>query len=246
MTEPVRPHEDVEQLIAAHALDGLDPSEVTELRRRMAEHGPACAECDRLVAAYSEVAARLATVLDPVPLSEGAEDRLMEAARAVGAADRPADRPSGVDVGDLDTARRERLVRGGGQGRWASIAAVAAAVAIVAGGIGYLVAPRTAEIQVVAFPPRAGQQLAVAIQEGTDRGWVIGSGLDEPPEGTVYELWYRRTGSERMEPAGTFVPEQGAVFEEVDLAESIDLLAVTVEPGFQRQPTGEPVFSTPL
>jgi hypothetical protein len=242
MTEPVPPHEDVEQLIAAQALDGLDPSEVTELRRRMAEHGPDCAECERLTTAYSEVAARLAMVLDPVPLTEGAEDLLIQAARAPGTGDAP----SAVEVADLETARRERLVRGGGAGRWTAIAAVAAAVAIVAGAIGYLVAPRTAGLEVVAFPPRAGQQLAVAIQEGADRGWVIGSGLEEPPDGMVYELWYRRTGSERMEAAGTFVPEQGAVFEEVGLAESIDLLAVTLERGFQRQPTSEPVFSTPL
>jgi hypothetical protein len=48
MTTSSRPHEDLEELIAAEALGGLDEATRAEMLRLMAEHGPDCAECVRL------------------------------------------------------------------------------------------------------------------------------------------------------------------------------------------------------
>lgn len=240
MSRSDRSHEHLEELIVADALDALDEADRLDLQNQLAEHGEDCAECLDLLSAYSEVAARLAGSLDPVPLSPGAEDRLLEAARATGeqglrtipAVPAPSRQPEGP--------------RRGGGPRWSAVLGAAAVIAILAGAFGYLIAPRGLDVEVLAFPAVDGQQLAVAHVVDGDQGWVIGSGLERPTAGQVYELWYRVPGSEIMQPAGTFLPEGGTVFAEVSLAESFDLLAVTLEPGFQRQPTTDPVFATPV
>ena len=67
-------HEHIEELIAAHALNGLEEPERFELEAEMESHGPECPECARLLSEYSETAARLAFALDPVPPSAGEED----------------------------------------------------------------------------------------------------------------------------------------------------------------------------
>jgi len=79
-----RSHERLEELIAADAIGGLDDAERRAMLAEMAEHGPDCAECATLTAEYGEVAARLATALDPMPMSASAEERLLAAARATG------------------------------------------------------------------------------------------------------------------------------------------------------------------
>ncbi len=238
MSRSDRSHERLEDLIVADALDALEEADRLDLQNQLAEHGEDCAECLDLLSSYSEVAARLAGSLDPVPLSPGAEDRLLEAARATGvqglrtvpAVPAPSRRPEGL-----------RQSRRGGS-RWPAVLGAAAVIAILAGAFGYLIAPRGLDVEVLAFPAVDGQQLAVAHVVDGDRGWVIGSGLERPTAGQVFELWYQVPGSQTMQPAGIFLPEDGTVFAEVSLAESFDLLAVTVERRLEQQPTTEPIF----
>jgi len=231
-----RSHERLEELIAADALGGLDDADHRELVAEMADHGPDCPDCARLVAEYGEVAALLAVSLDPVPVSAEAEDRLRDAARAT---ETPVPEPEG--------ARRPR---------WLALVAAAAIVAVVAGAIGYVLAPRPnsnqqAFAEFVADPATRlvplqgapGQRLAVAIRPGETAAWIVGTNLPDPTGNQVYELWFRESGTQQMRPGGTFVPDRGAVLSPATVGQDVDLLAVTVEPaGGSDAPTSDPIF----
>jgi anti-sigma-K factor RskA len=240
-------HEQLEELISAASLDALDDEDLGRLERELAAHGPECAECRRLRAQHAEAAASLALALEPVPMSPGAEERLIAAARATS------------DDGSVRTVPgAEHSERAGGQGvprvrRWI---AAAAAIVVAAGG-GYLLrggsaAPPAAFISYVSdvrtraihFPARGDQQLALYYRPGERRAWLAGSNLSDPAGGGVYELWYRPPGASNMEPAGTFVPSGETVTEQVDLGTAFDAVAVSVEPHENRQPTGPVVFIT--
>ena len=115
----------------------------------------------------------------------------------------------------------------------------------MAGAVGYALAPQGGTPVAVAFPPTDGQQLSVAFVPGSEQGVVTGS-LAPLPEGQVYELWFRDRGGTMMNPAGTFTPSDGVVNADVTLGQDMDLLAVTVEPGFQPQPTSDPILVAEL
>jgi hypothetical protein len=234
-----RSHDEIEELIAAEALDGLDPGERDRLFREMASHGPDCPDCARLLGEYSEVAGWLALALEPTALSEGAEERLIRAAREHAS---PKEGPHPAAIG------RWR--------RWAAAASVAAVLAAIGGAIGWAIAPRgeTGQSQFIAFVARpgarvvtlaagGGRSLAVAFRPGEGEAWVVGTGLPDPAGGKVYELWYRKGASARMEPAGTFSPKDGTVATKVGVGRSFDTLAVSVEPpGGSEQPTTNPIY----
>jgi anti-sigma-K factor RskA len=231
MSTVSRPHDELEALIAADALGGLEEESRQEMLRLMAEHGPDCAECIRLTVQYAEVAGQLALSVDSAPVSPEAEESLIRAARQVR--------------------------HGPGRARrWVAVAAAAAVLAVVAGTVGYALAPglrgRPSEFlafasrpgtEVVAFPAADGQQLAVIFNRDSRQGWVFGTNLREPVGDQVYELWSSSSASEGVEPAGTFLPENGLVLAPVTVGEDPDLLAVSVEPpGGSPQPTSDPIF----
>ena len=130
-------HDTIEELTAVRSLGGLDDRDVAHLEELMATHGPACQECRRLRDQYAEVAGRLALAVAPEEIPAGFEDALVR--RAV----------------------RRRT-------GWAPrriVAAVAAAVILVAVGVGgYLLAPRHAA------NPLAGAN--VSLLHGTGTGTV--------------------------------------------------------------------------
>ena len=256
MSQTGRSHEHIEELVVAQALDALDEAERRQLAIEMTSHGPDCGECRRLVIEYGEVAAALALSVDPEPVSRAAEERLIAAARG---AVPPTAVPSETESGDVVPIRR----RGprGRLNRW--VAGIAAAVTLVTGSVaGYVVGrasgtgDRTAaafahfisnpDTELVAFPANDGQQLAVAVHPGESGGWIVGTGLEPPGGGKVFELWYQPEPDARMEPAGTFVPENGRVLARVSVGGSFELLAVSVEPGpdGSPQPTTDPIFVT--
>jgi Anti-sigma-K factor rskA, C-terminal len=254
-----RPHELIEELIAAEALDGLDAAERDRLFREMAAHGPDCPDCARLLAEYGEVAGWLALALDPVPLSADAEARLFQAVRGEpetspeGTGGQP---PTGGSAGILTLPERSARTAVGRWRRWVAAASVAAVLAGVAGAVGWAIAPRGsgARSQFLAFVAEPGTEvatlaadkgrsLAVAFHPGQREAWVIGTGLPDPQGGKVYELWYRTGTSTRMEPAGTFSPEDGTVLAKVHVGSALDALAVSVEPqGGSKQPTSSPIY----
>lgn len=253
-----RPHDQIEELIVADALDGLDPAERDRLFREMAEHGPDCPDCARLLAEYGEVAGWLALALEPVPLSVDAEERLLRAAR--GGSDSGLEPSQQVPTDDHDEAvvlpersARPAIAR---WRRWAAAASAAAVLAAVAGAVGWAIAPRGQATQsqflafvaapgtrVVTLAAGDGRSLAVAFRPGQHEAWVVGTGLPDPEGGKVYELWYRTGTSTRMTPAGTFSPSDGTVVAKVEVGSAFDTLAVSVEPpGGSQQPTSKPVY----
>jgi hypothetical protein len=237
-------HGQLEELIVADVLDGLDEADHQELAGLLASHGPDCQECRRLLTEYSEVAARLAAALEPEPLSASAEERLMvaaggDSASAAGPEEGPVIPEATLRFGEGKAARGRAM-------RWAAAAAVAAALALVTGAVGYVLAPRSAiPTRVATFPSTGGQVVHVAFRPGDTHGFILGANLSSPPGSKVYELWFQPAAGAPMEPAGTFVPRGGSVVAPVTLGRSFVALAVSVEPaGGSSQPTSPPILLT--
>jgi hypothetical protein len=275
MTSTAFSHARVEELVAAHALGGLEEEERSELLREMARHGTDCRECRTLVSEYSEAAGLLALTLQPEPVRPEEEERLILAARAQAEGTGDAEpgmvlEPAMVDHPGVASSRgppprlEDRAavarLRPPRTTRWVAAVAVAASIAAIGGAVGYAVAPRTpvAESRFIAFlsrpgtriasfPARGGESLAVAFHPGASQGWVIGSNIARPAGGRVYELWFRAGPTGPMRPAGTFVPSGGTVLSPATVGPEFDTLAVSIEPaGGSTQPTSQPVFLTTL
>src|SRR5437773_10759528 len=183
-------HERIEELVAVQALGGSNPGEDAQLDQLWAEHGASCEQGRRKEAETHVVAGRLAFALVSTPVRDGLEDQVME--RAL----RPA----------------SEVPRPGGPRRW--LAAVAAAVLLLAGGLGgYLFAPRqsgqtAALAQFLAQGPRIVQfsgpgrgVLTLAFKPGEPSAYVVGSDLAAPPAGKAYEPWTFR-GHNPPAPSG--------------------------------------------
>ncbi len=113
-------HDRLEELFAADAMGGLDEDGLHELHELLTWHDSDCPDCARFRREYGEVAVAMALSLDPVPLSAGAEERLLTATRAT-TQGRPA-RGGGDGSGevvDLDEARRSANA-GAARRRWPS------------------------------------------------------------------------------------------------------------------------------
>jgi len=239
MSTPDRSHERLEELIAADVLYGLDEPDRVEMEREMADHGPDCLECRRLVQEYGEVAGGLGLALEPLPLAAGAEDRLLAAARLTDR--RPAQERAPSVVRPLAPA----AAAPGRARRWIAAAAVAAAIAVLAGFVGYALAPGAPALRVAAFPAKGGQQLSVVYQAGSRQAVVVGSNLASLPPGRVYELWYVPTPGADPRPAGTFLPRAGSVVANAHVGTTFVALAVSVEPkGGSPHPTTTPILLT--
>ena len=179
----IRDHALIDELLAIRALDGLDEGDAALLERELAGHGE-CDECRRLEAQHAEVAGMLALALDPRPVREDMADRILAEARAPGAT-----APAAPD--ELAGRRSARLVR------WQAAFGVAAAVALV---LAFVLATRPD-----AGPPSPGRvtvpfegagpgEVALAYTPGEPGALVWATGLPDPGEGNVYELWMFQEG----------------------------------------------------
>lgn len=228
-----REHALIDELMAIRALDGLDGDDATRLERELAAHGD-CDECRRLEAQHTEVAGMLAFALDPRPVDEGMADRILaEAQRASGTAAAPID--------EISARRDARL------GVWQAAFGVAAAVAVVLAIVlatrpgGGLSVPST----IVPFEGDQGE-LALAYTPGERGVLVWGTGLPDPGEGRVYELWMIDDGDPVR--GACLAATRGVVgtYVNVDLS-SAELMAVTVESSdCPEAPTTDPVFTAEL
>jgi hypothetical protein len=222
-------HDHVEALLAAQALDGLDPDDrdlLAEIRR---EHGAGCEECARLEREFAEVAERLSLTVGPVPVRDGLEDEVV--ALAVRRDERPA----------VSRVRR-------------ALSMAAAAALLFAGGWilrGVSVDDGSevpspaflAEAELVRFEGSGEGTIAVAFNPTEQDAYVLGANVPTPEEGRRYELWVFRDG--RPTSGGCFVPDDGTVVlpfdEDVGTAE---LLAITIEPAAcPDAPTSDPIFT---
>lgn len=231
----MRDHERIEELIAVRSLGGTEPQDDDELRREMASHGPTCEECRRLEAEYAETAGRLGFALDPVPVRAGLEDEVVGRATSESPPPRSL-RPDGPGA----RAPRPRPLR--------AIAAVAASLVLFVAG--WAVGSRSGDdgsgtdgARVVAFEGEGAGSLSVAFRPGEEGVYLLGSGLERPPGGAVYEVWMLDDGV--PVPATCFTPTgEGTVFEflEAELG-TAEAMAVTVEASScPDAPTTDPIL----
>jgi anti-sigma-K factor RskA len=230
----MRDHALIDELLAARALDGLDEADAALLERELAAHGD-CEECRRLEVEHLEVAGMLALSLDPRPVSDAMVERILADGRTGAAA---AATPAVLAV------RRPARV-----GRWQAAFGVAAAVALV---LAFVLATRpggepTLPGQlVVAFEGAAPGEVALAYTPGEPGALVWATGLPDPGQGHVYEVWMIE--NERPVRGACLTPEEGAVaaYLDADLS-SGPLMAVTVESSeCPDAPTTDPVYTAQL
>ena len=236
----MRDHDLIEELLAARALGGLEPEDGAVLQVEMAAHGADCAECRGLETELDEVAGRLAFVLEPVPVPSGMEDELVENALYEG-------EPVATVPPDGRRLKAPRGSRPVGV-RLRPLVAIAASLVLFAGGwvIGGAFGGGDegvpAGARVVAFEGAQGE-LSVAYAPGEPGVYILGSGLEAPPEGKVYEVWMIEGGTPTPGPC-VRPSADGSLFTFVD-AElgSTDTMAVTVEPETcSTTPTSDPIF----
>jgi Anti-sigma-K factor rskA len=227
----IRDHALIDELLAAQALDGLDPGDAALLERELAAHGD-CEECRRLEVEHAEVAGMLALALDPRPVGEDMADRILAEGRT-----------AAPPIERLESRRDARL------GWWQAAFGVAAAVALV---FAILLATRDGGSTgvpgsaIVAFEGAAPGELAMSFTPGEAGALVWATGLPDPGPGKVYELWMIEDG----EPVrgACLAPEGGAVAAFLDAdPSSADLMAVTVESQeCPDAPTTDPVYTADL
>jgi hypothetical protein len=225
-----RDHSVIEEALAVHALGGLEADEETELRRAMAEHGPACSECRRLEAGFDATAGLLGFALDPLPVDSAIADLILARPRASSAAPRPGP-PQ--------------------RGRWWIGVAVAAAVVVVLGSIVVLrpqtqtVGSATLASQVVFFQGGTGR-VAMAYSPGEPGALIVGTDVPPPGAGRIYEIW-AIVGTTPVS-AGCVSPTEGRIAAVTDLDVSTsDAMAITVErTACPSQPTTQPIYSATI
>lgn len=226
--------EDLHHLAAAYALDAVEPDEA----RRFEAHLATCERCAAEVREFRTTAAELAAASAVAPPPGLREQVLREAAA---------------------TRQRSPLVpTAAPRRRLAPLLAAAAVLLVVLGGAGLLVRDLAAErdeareLAVVLAAPDArfvplegseGVRLRVVWSPSARGAVVVGSGLEDPGPGRVYELW--AIGDDGPRSAGLFEPgPDGRVERRLALPdEPSGGWGVTIEPdGGSPRPTGEILF----
>lgn len=233
-----RDHALIDELLAARALDGLDEADAALLERALAAHGD-CEECRRLEIEHAEVAGMLALSLDPRPVSEGMVERILSQSQTDVTTTAPAAAATPTPLADRRTAR---------VWRWQAAFGVAAAVALV---LAFVLATRpdagpTVPGQVVVFDGTAPGEVALAYTPGEAGALVWATGLPDPGQGQVYELWMIE--DDHPVRGACLTPEDGAVaaYLDADLS-SGPLMAVTIESTeCPDAPTTDPVYTAEL
>jgi len=214
-----RDHERIEELLAADALGGLDPSDREELARLRAEHG-ACEECERLEAGFAETAGRLAFALEPAPVGDDVADGILRRA----------------------AEPRSRGVR---RGIARPLVAVAAVLILLVAVLVIRDVTRPDRFT-VAFAGSSSAELQMRFTPGDDGARLRGTGFEALPADQAYELWAIRDGTPIR--ATCFIPSHGQVQLSLSTpVEGSDVMAVTVEssscPG---APTTDPILTADL
>jgi anti-sigma-K factor RskA len=227
-----RDHTTIDELLAARALDGLDAQDAERLERELEAHGD-CAECRRLEAEHAEVAGMLALALEPRPVDERMADRILA---------EPAAEAAPAEATDELAERRDARAD-----RWRAAFAVAAAVALA---LAFVLAmrpsgPSSVPTTIVSFDGSPGE-LAMAYTPGEAGAFVWGTGLPDPGEGKVYEVWMFEDGTPIRGGCLSPTDGAGAAFLDADVS-SAELMAVTVESSdCPDAPTTEPTHTTEL
>jgi anti-sigma-K factor RskA len=234
-------HEQLSDSVEPWLLGALDPKEAESVRLHVED----CPECQETIRRLRPAAQALGLAVQSAPAPATLRDRILARARSEGDGSVPSPRP-------LPRVRERPRARAVFEWRF-PVAGVAAllAVALVAGlfagaQLGRQSAPPPSQVLHFSLEGHAGMQGAHAsVIDLTADGiaLVTFSGLPQPPEGKVYELWLIK-GSGHADPAGVFVPDVDGskiVVVERPLA-GYSLMAVTAElgPSGVGSPTQQP------
>lgn len=238
---------EIHALSGAYAVDALDADE----RDRFEEHLASCATCQAEVASLQEATALLGAV-EETPLPTGLRDRVLADIKTV----RPLPPVGGDRLSDLpdvpDLAERRRL-----RPRWSGLVGIAAAAALVVGGVvvweqtrddagqEQVSSPidailRARDVKHVSVDLPGGASATVFSSLAHNRAVLVTDDMPAAPEGRVYQVWLQK--GDRMVPAG-LMSEGG--HQEVLLDGKVagaSGAGITVEPeGGSEEPTSAPV-----
>jgi hypothetical protein len=219
-------HDRVEELLAARALDGLDPEEAALAERALVEHVPWCARCREALDGFSAVAGDLGLLAEPVATPE-----------------------------TLDARVKRSLVRHRRRSAGWAVAAAASVIALALGGWNLVLNTQLADRDALREATQAfvrPQSTVVAMQGSQaasmvydheeDRMIVVATGL--PETDGVYRVWCVSGGDPWS--AGTLQPdEEGTAVLEIDADPSrVTAVMVTEEPHEEAPaPSASPVVS---
>lgn len=214
-------HDEVKELIAPYVLGAISPEEAPFVRA----HILSCDECMAEADSYSDVAAKMALSVDPVPLPDGFADRVVAAATGTSAPTIAQRRGAG-----WSRPFRLRLVP--------VLSGVAAVVAIAVLAVSLVqtrnkLATYETAISSVLHSDQGielGGGGAVARLVPSSGGvFFVAAGMQEAPDNHTYELWLIEDGAPVS--AGTFSVEDGVALLKSDLdLEGVEGAAVTIEP----------------
>ncbi|MEV6857914.1 anti-sigma factor [Streptomyces microflavus] len=238
---------DLHTLTGAYALHALPEDERREFERHLGD----CEACTQEVRELSATAARLGLAVAETPPRELRERVLREITTVRQEPPAP--------------GRRGRTVTTGRTGRWSTYALAACIAAAAAfGGVAVWQnqvaqdarqeanqATRQNEqlAQVLSAPDAkttsgeltGGARGTVVVSQGQNRAVFLASGMERPPSGKVYQLWFNDEGT--MRSAGLMNP--AASDDAVLLDGPVDRatgMGITVEPaGGSAEPTSDPV-----
>ncbi|HEX4304571.1 MAG TPA: anti-sigma factor [Solirubrobacterales bacterium] len=239
-------HDRLLEEVAAYAIGALDPGQVEELEKHLAD----CRRCQEELRWLSPAVRALPEAVERQAPPPELKQRLMAEVRAD--ADAEARRARGEE-------RRERAESRPGVGEWLRglhlggltwkpLAGLALVVLVVAGGIGYAVGTdggssgtHTTEVE-----PGANGIAAKVVTEG-ERGEVHLAGVKPLPKGRVLEAWVERDGIVEAVPA-LFAPDQaGRASTTIEDMKDVNTVMVTREPeGGSKKPTTAPIVEVPI
>jgi anti-sigma-K factor RskA len=241
--------DDLHALVAAYALDALDPTESAAFE----EHLASCELCVEELRGMRETTAALGDAVAETP-PDALRARVLEQASRMPQTDRePVS--SVVDISEVRSRRR---------GVNSVLAGVAAAAVIVAGALGvstYQANQRADDLQVVAgqlsallADPEASVERTQVTGGGTgtlivspsrEEAVFLTSSLPETDPGQTYQLWaIDEVGATSV---GLLEPDAGRATELVDLPPGTTTFGMSIEPaGGSPAPTTEPVLVVEL
>ncbi|MGY0489780.1 anti-sigma factor [Streptomyces sp. WG-D5] len=245
---------DLHTLTGAYALHALSDEERADFERHLAD----CEACTQEAAELTATATRLGLAATVTPRPEMRDQVL----RRITTVRQESPRDPGLTRAGRTAATRRRALS-----RWALAACFAAAAAL--GGTTVWQHQRAQDAQeqarqaeqgndriaaVLAAPDAKtgsadlgdGASGTVVVSKSQDRAVFIAAGMEHPPQGKVYQLWFNDAGT--MRSAGVMDADRSD--QAVLLAGGIDGasgMGVTVEPtGGSEHPTSDPVALMPF
>ena len=229
-----RSHDEIQEMIAAYALGALSAEEISVIRAHILSCDECMAEADR----HAEAAAALALTSEPVPLSGGFTEKVLETARS-------SQEPSEA----VPVIRKPRR-------RWVPVAAASVIALFGLGAVMWSLRDARSDLSrteraliAVLHSGDAGFELggtsgvAARVVPTSEGAYLVAVGLREAPANHDYQLWLMSDG--RPVSAGVFDADDGlAVIETSADLSQFEGAAVSIEPeGGSTQPTSDPILT---